>query len=49
LHLRLQLFMSWVMDDLPVDLIWIKDDVYSEDWYKLLSLSVTNNLPAQIT
>jgi hypothetical protein len=45
LNLGLKLFMSWIVDNLPVDSSWVKDSVHSEDWNKLLSLPVTNNLP----
>jgi len=44
LDVRLEFFMSRVMNDLPVDVVWIKDSIYSEDRDKLLSLSVSNDL-----
>lgn len=49
LNLGLELFVSRVVDDLPVDVVWVKDGVHPEDWNELLPLPVTNDLPAQIT
>jgi hypothetical protein len=49
LNVRLELFMSRIMNNLPVDMVWVKDSIYSEDWHELLSLSISNDLSTQVT
>jgi len=49
LNVGLEFLMGWVMNNLPVDMVWVKDSIDSEDWHELLSLSISDNLSAKIT
>jgi hypothetical protein len=48
LNARLEVLVGWIMDDLPLSGVWVKDRVDFEDRNKLSSSLVTNNVLSKI-